>query len=349
MTRSRLVRSAVAAVALSALAGAAMVANQAPPAAAGMATATDKFLATLTPEQKKKATFAYDDPQRTKWFFTPQQDKQKQPTRKGLRMEELDAKQKAAALELLKTGLSGTGYDQATTIMSLESILADLEKNGAMTRNPNWYFVSVFGEPSNTGKWGWRIEGHHLSVNVTLDKGEVVSATPVLFGANPADVRDGPKKGLQTLGEIETLAKDLIKSLDAEQVKVARQAKQFPEIKEGQATAGVGEPVGITPDKLTDEQKGMLRKLAEAYANRLPKDLARAEIQRVRDAGVEKVHFAYCVEEDKKGKPYTYRIQGPTFVVEFLNTQADSAGNPANHIHSGWRRLPSDFGLEAVK
>jgi hypothetical protein len=231
--------------------------------------------------------------------------------------------------------------------MSLESILAELEKKGAMVRNPNWYFVSVFGEPSNTGKWGWRIEGHHLSVNVTLDKGEVVSATPVVFGANPADVRDGPRKGLQTLGEIESLAKDLITSFDAEQNKVAKQAKQFPEIREGFPNAGVGAAVGIWPDKLTDEQKQMLRKLTEAYANRLPADVARAEIQRVRDAGVDKIHFAYCIEENKPGKPYTYRIQGPTFVVEFLNVQADSAGNPANHIHSGWRRLPSDFGVEA--
>jgi hypothetical protein len=349
MTRSHTLRLALAAVALAALTAAAMVANQAPPAGAAMATAADKFLATLTPEQKQKAAFAYDDENRTKWYFTPQQDKQKQPTRKGVRLDQLDDKQKAAALELLKTGLSAKGYDQATTIMSLESILAELEKKGAMVRNPNWYFVSVFGTPSNTGKWGWRIEGHHLSVNVTLDKGEVVSATPVVFGANPADVRDGPRKGLQTLGEIETLAKELIKSFNAEQNKVAKQAKQFPEIREGQPNAGVGAPVGITPDKLSDEQKQMLRKLAEAYANRLPADVARAEIQRVRDAGLEKIHFAYCVEESKPGKPYTYRIQGPTFVVEFLNVQADSAGNPANHIHSGWRRLPSDFGLEAAR
>lgn len=349
MTRSHTLRLAFVAVSLAALTAAAMVANQAPPAGAAMATAADKFLATLTPDQKAKAAFAYDDPNRTKWYFTPQQDKQKQPTRKGVRLDQLDEKQKTAALDLLKTGLSAKGYDQATTIMSLESILAELEKKGAMVRDPNWYFVSVFGTPSNTGKWGWRIEGHHLSVNVTLDKGEVVSATPVVFGANPADVKDGPRKGLQTLGEIEALAKDLIKSFDAEQNRVARQAKQFPEIKEGQPNAGVGPPVGITADKLTDEQKQMLRKLAEAYANRLPADVARAEVQRARDAGLENIYFAYCIEEAKPGKPYTYRIQGPTFVVEFLNTQADSAGNPANHIHSGWRRLPSDFGLGAAR
>lgn len=341
----KLTRLALLAVAGATLAAVVLVAEQAPPPGAKMADAATKFLGTLSPEQKKKATFGYDDPHRTAWFFTPQQDKQKNPTRKGLRLEELDAKQKAAALELLKSGLSATGYEQATTIMSLEQLLADLEKNGAMVRNTGWYFVSVFGEPSNTGKWGWRIEGHHLSVNVTLDKGEVVTATPMLFAANPADVKDGPRKGLRTLPEVEDLAKKLIASLDDEQNKAARQAKHFPEIREGKQEAGVGTPVGIAAAKLSEDQKATLWKLIEAYANRMPPDAAKAELAKVKDAGLDKVTFGYCLEADKPGQPYTYRVQGPTFVVEFLNVQADSARNPANHIHSAWRRLPSDFGL----
>jgi hypothetical protein len=230
--------------------------------------------------------------------------------------------------------------------MSLESILADLEKNGPIVRDPNWYFVTVFGEPSNTGKWGWRIEGHHLSVSCTLDRGAVAAPTPVTFGANPAEVKDGPRKGLRTLPGIEDLANDLSASLDADQQKVARQAKQFPEINEKKPRAGVGEPVGLPAGKMTDAQKATLWKLIEAYAGRLPEEVAAAELKGVKDAGVEKVHFAYCVEEQKPGKPHTYRVQGPTFVIEFLNVQADSAKNPANHIHSAWRHLPADFGLE---
>ena len=148
-----------------------------------MRAAADKFLASLSPEMKKKATFGLDDPHRTKWYFTPQQDKGKKFTRKGARLEEMTAEQKTAAMSLLKTGLSAKGYEAATTIVGLEALLLELEgPKGAMTRNTGWYFVSVFGEPTATGKWGWRFEGHHLSVNYTLDKGEVVSATPLLFG-----------------------------------------------------------------------------------------------------------------------------------------------------------------------
>lgn len=328
-------------------AGGFLVVGQAPqPTGVRMADAADQLLAKLTPEQKKKATFAFDDKHRTTWYFTPQQDKDKKSTRKGLRLEEMTAEQKTAMLELLKVGLSARGYEQATTIMSLETLLAELEgKNGAMTRNPNWYFVSIFGEPSNTSKWGWRIEGHHMSANFTLDKGKVVGATPVLFGSNPARFMQGDRKGQRTLPEIEDVARDLIASLNDEQVKAAKQPKQLPEIKEGQPEAAVGAPVGIAAEKLTPEQARTLTRLVEAYATRLPGELANEEMKRYTDAGTGKVHFAYCVDEGKPGKPYTYRVHGPTFVIEFLNIQADSARNPANHIHSCWRTLPSDFAI----
>ena len=335
------------AVACSTVAGVALVAQQAQPSAPKMATAANAFLATLSPDQKAQATFAFDDPHRQKWFFTPQQDKQKQSTRKGIRFDKLDAKQKTAALDILRAGLSGKGYEQATTIMSLESILAELEgTTGAMVRNANWYFVSVFGEPTNTGAWGWRIEGHHLSINFTLNKGVVVSSSPVVFGVNPAEVRSGSKKGLRVTPEIEDLAKKLIATLTDDQKKLARQVQQLPEIREGNPDAGISATVGIPADKLTAEQNETLVKLLEAYANRLPSDVSSVELARVKDAGFGKVHFAYCIEDEKPGKPYSYRLHGPTFVVEFLNVQADASKNPANHIHSGWRRLPDDFSVK---
>ncbi|MGL6095162.1 MAG: DUF3500 domain-containing protein [Fimbriiglobus sp.] len=337
-------RLLLASVAFTGMAAAALVARQAPPPAAAMATAAQKCLATLPPDLKTKAAFGFDDPHREKWYFTPQQNKQKQFTRKGVRLEELDDTQKAAAFDLLKSGLSGRGFEQASTIISLESLLADLEGGkGAMTRNPAWYFVSVFGDPTNTGPWGWRIEGHHLSVNFTLDKGRVVSSSPVLFGVNPAEVKSGPKKGLRATPEIVDVAKELIASLTDEQRAVARQTKPFPEIQEGRPDANVGTPVGLPAGKLAPAQQAILTKLVEAYAGRLTAEVATAELARIRDAGPDQVHFAYSIDEDKPGKPNTYRVHGPTFVVEFLNEQKDGAGNPANHIHSGWRRLPHDF------
>jgi hypothetical protein len=343
MTRLRLAALAATAAALTAVT---LLGQVEPKNSAGkMQAAATKFLASLSPELKQKAAFAFDDPHRMKWYFTPQQDKDKKATRRGLRLEEMNADQKAAAMGLLKTGLSARGFEQATTILSLEGLLAELEgPKGAMTRNPNWYFVSVFGEPSATGKWGWRFEGHHLSVNYMLDRGEVVSVTPILFGANPAEVKDGAKKGLRTLPGIEDHARALIKSLAPEQDKVAKQPKEFAEIKEGQPRADVGPPVGISADKLTAEQKQTLTKLLAAYTDRMPADLAEGEQKRVKATAPEKLFFAYAGSPEP-GKPYTYRVYAPEFVLEFLNVQADSAKNPANHIHSGWRRLPIDFGL----
>jgi hypothetical protein len=336
-------RLLLAVVAASTLAGVALVAQQAQPTGAKQAEAANRFLGLLTPEQKTKAAFAFADPQREKWYFTPQQANRKS-TRKGVPLESLDEKQRAAALDLLRAGLSNKGNEQAHEIMGLESLLAELEgAQGTIVRNKNWYFVSVFGEPSNTGPWAWRVEGHHLSVNVSLDKGRVVTATPVVFGVNPAEVKAGARKGFRVAPEIEDLAKQLIASLTDDQKAVARQPKPFAEIQEGKPSAGVGAPVGIPAGKLNEAQNATLTKLVEAYANRLPGDVANVELARVKEAGPDKVFFGYSLDENKPGKPYTYRVQGPTFVVEFLNEQADSARNPANHIHSGWRRLPDDF------
>jgi hypothetical protein len=321
------------------------VAQSAKSSGTAMADAANEFLSTLPKDLREQAAFSFDSEERVKWHFVPLQDKDKKPTRKGLRMELLSAEQKAAGLKLLRSGLSQKGYEQATQIMGLEELLAELEPNGPNVRNSKWYFVSIFGEPSATGKWGWRVEGHHLSVNVTVDRGVVISSGPTVFATNPAEVKSGAKKGLRVIGDTEDVARELIASLSPEQDKLAKQAVQFPEI-EVKTKTTAGDPVGIMGSKLSDSQMQTLKKLVGVYAGRMPGDAAEAELKKVDEAGWGKVYFAYCIEEAKPGKPYTYRVHGPTFVVEFLNVQADAAKNPANHIHSGWRKLPADFGLE---
>ena len=341
---TNLIRLAVGLACVTGLATVALVARDERPAADQMTEAADQFLEGLSPELRKKAAFEFDDPHRTSWFFTPQQDRERNPTRKGVRLEELNDDQKKKALALLKAGTSAKGFEQATTIMSLEGILRDAEKKGTMVRNPDWYFISVFGKPSKTGKWGWRIEGHHLAVSFTLDRGQIESPTPFFFGANPATVKNGPRSGLRAIPEVEDLAGELIKSLDADQVKAARQAKHFPEIAENTPAAKIGAPVGLAAARLTEQQRGTLVKLLTAYTDRMPANIGAAEMKAAQDAGIDKVHFAYSGEAEL-GKPYTYQVQGPTFVVQFLNIQNDGSGNPNNHIHSVWRRLPADFGL----
>jgi hypothetical protein len=329
------------------LAGLTALSEQDKPAAGlRMAAAAEKLLDSFSEEQKAQAAFAFDDKERTNWNFVPLQDKEKKPTRKGVRVGQMKEEQRQTALELLKAGTSPSGFVKATTIMSLESILHDLEKGGAMVRDPGWYFVTLFGTPSKTGKWGWRIEGHHLSLNFVVDKGKVSSATPAFFGANPAKVRDGDKKGLRTLPESEDYARDLFASLDADQQKVALQPKHFGEPQAAKPAPDVGKPVGLAGAKMTNDQREMLQKLIRGYTERMPAEVAAAQMDEVQKAGLGVVHFAFAQDKDKPGQPYTYRVQGPTFVIEFLNVQSDSAGNPANHIHSCWRNLAGDFALE---
>jgi hypothetical protein len=332
---------------LLALAGIAVVAQKTQPTGDKATEAATAFLAALKPEQKERTAFAFDDAERLRWWFTPQQKAGKY-TRKGLPLEDMTADQKKLALSLLQASTSEAGFKTATTVISLEDVLLDLEKGKGPVRNTGWYFVSVFGTPSKTGKWGWRLEGHHLSLSFTFDAGRILSATPNVYAANPAEIMAGKRKGERPLGATVDLYRELLKTLDKDQLAKAKQPKLFPEIRENEPKPSVGEPVGIAAAALNDKQKAALWKLIEAYAERMPRDFADSEMNRIREAGIDKVHFAFGGSDaSEPGKPYSYRIQGPTFLVEFLNEQADAARNPANHIHSAWRTMGGDFGLTA--
>ena len=334
-------------VAFTVVAGIAYVAQEVAGSGANMVSTAQAFVGTLSADQKKQGVFDFDSAERFNWHFIPLQDqKTRKYTRKGVPLEEMSADQKKAALSLVKAGTSESGNVAVTTIMSLEAILLDQEgPKSAKVRNPGWYFFTVFGTPSKTGKWGWRVEGHHLSMNFTMAGTQVVSATPCFFGANPAEVKAGANKGKRILPEAEDFARDLFKSLDDEQKKVAYQGKHFGEPGALLKSPKVGNAVGIAGAKLTKDQKGSLVKLLQSYTGRMPADVAAAEMKLVNEGGIDKVHFAFTGAAEGSGKGFTYRVQGPTFLVEFLNVQADSGKNPANHIHSCWRRISGDFGL----
>lgn len=333
-------------VALSAVAGLAYVAQQTDASGSNMVSAAQAFTSSLNAEQKKQATFDFDSDERFNWHFIPLQDKKtRKYTRKGLPMEEMTPAQKKAALALVKAGTSEAGNIAVTTIMSLEAILLEQEgPKSAMVRNPGWYFFTIFGTPSKTGKWGWRVEGHHLSMNFTMEGVQVVSASPCFFGANPAEVKGGPNKGKRILPEAEDYARDLFKSLDGEQKEVAHQAKHFDEPGARLKSPKIEKALGLAASKMTKEQKGMLLNVIKSYTSRMPADVAAQEMKQVRQGGLDNVYFAFTGATEA-GKGFTYRVHGPTFLVEFLNIQQDGAKNPANHIHSCWRRIKGDFGL----
>src|SRR5712692_8142651 len=282
----KLARFLLATVLLILLAGIAKYAQESEPTGDKMIRAAESFVASLTPEQQSKTLFEFDDQERFNWHFVPLQDQQKRSTRKGLPLADMKPEQRKAALDLLKAGTSAEGDKKATTIMSLESILRELEKGGNMVRNPEWYFFTIFGKPAKTGRWGWRVEGHHLALNFVVDDGKIIGATPAFFGANPATVKTGPRKGLRILAEAEDLARELFKSLDEAQRKVAFQKEQFPEIEQGKKTPHVGAPKGLAAEKMNDSQRRLLMRLVKAYTDRMPAEIAAEELAQVRQAGI---------------------------------------------------------------
>jgi len=168
-----------------------------------MAVAAKRFLDSLPREKSEKAVYNFDVPERLNWHFIPRD-------RLGLPIKEMTSEQRALAFGLISTGLGGGGNLKATTIMSLERVLLELEQGKGPVRDPERYFVTIFGTPSDRGKWGWRVEGHHLSLNFVLEDGKIIAATPSFFGSNPAEVRQGPRQGLRTLADREDTALRLV-------------------------------------------------------------------------------------------------------------------------------------------
>jgi len=225
------------------------------PSGPGMTMVAKAFVQSLDESQRATALMAFDSPERTRWHFVPLQDKDRNPTRKGLRLEKMNDAQREMALALLKSGTSERGYDEARQIMSLETVLDDLEKTKANVRNPLWYFVSIFGEPGDEKGWGWRFEGHHLTLNVTLKGNQVVSATPSVFCSNPAVIKSGKKVGLATLPGTLSKAEALVESLSENQKGEARVKTLMAEVDQANAKAPAQPDEGIRWTALDDTQK----------------------------------------------------------------------------------------------
>jgi hypothetical protein len=317
---------------------------------AAMAAAAKAFLDSLTPEQRQQATFPFAGDERTHWHFIPTE----QFPRKGLLIKSMNEAQRRHAHDLLRAGLSQRGYLTATQIMDLETILGDLERadrersgrgGNGLERDPEKYFFSIFGTPSARDTWGWRVEGHHVSLHFTIVNGTLVAGAPSFFGSNPAEVREGPKKGLRILGAEEDAARALLQSLDAAQRAKAIVATEAP--RDILTTANVDikplSPAGITADALNATQRDLLIKLIDVYTGHMAPDIAADRTSRLRKAGIEKIGFAWAGDTER-GKKHYYRVQGPTFLIEYDNTQ-----NDANHIHSVWRDFEGDFGRDLLR
>ncbi len=317
--------------------------------ASNMASAANTFLESLTPEERQQAALPLDGGDATHWHFIPNE----MFPRKGLQMKAMTEAQRTLAHDLLKTGLSQRGYATATAIMALEDVLREIESAGGdpnaggrrFARNPLEYYVTVFGTPSAKGAWGWRLEGHHVSIHFMVNDGTLVASSPTFFGSNPAEVREGPKKGTRVLGAQEDAAYALLAALTTEQKKTAILENVAPNdiVTMNKAAVDPLSPVGLTAADMTPPQRDLLMKLIDVYAGYMTADLASERTSKLQKAGVEKSAFAWAGPVETGQKHY-YRIQGPTFLVELDNSQ-----NDGNHIHSVWRDFNGDFGHDVLR
>jgi hypothetical protein len=302
-----------------------------------MLETVNRFLAALDSEQRAKATFAFEDDERMNWHFIPK-------VRKGLPLREMSSYQKHLASALLSAGLSQTGYIKAVTVMSLEDVLKIIEKASDEYRNPEKYYFSIFGAPSQTDPWGYRVEGHHLSQNYTVVNGKVTDG-PSFFGANPAEVRLGPRKGLRTLAAEDDLGFEVIQSLDLPQRKIAVvDPTAYKDIltAASRKAALEGQPSGFSAANMNAKQFDALMALLDEYAHNVPGSLAERRTGQIAQAG-KQISFAWSGGIDRGG-PHYYRVHAPSFLIELDDTQ-----DHANHIHSVWRDFNGDFGADLLK
>ena len=304
------------------------------------------FVVTLTPDQRAKAVLPFGDDDRFRWHYIPDRDfaHREKSARKGLMFREMAPYQKHLAHALLAAGLSQRGYLKATTIMSLEDVLRQLEGDDGERRNPENYHFTIFGEPTEKGTWGYRVEGHHISLHFTIVNGTLV-ATPSFFGANPAEVRQGPRAGLRVLAREEDLARDLLMAMTPEQKSVTIvNPKAYGDIltENSRQAALKGQPSGLQVSKMTAPERQKLMDLIDEYIHQFPDDVAQVRLEQVKKAGND-LYFAWAGVE-YRGGPHYYRVQSPSFLIEYDNTQ-----NNANHIHSVWRDFNGDWGRDLLK
>ena len=296
------------------------------------------WLETLSPAQRERAVEDFKGRGRSDWAYTPR-------SRGGIRLDEMSKRQKQWALALVGTGLSDAGFERAKGILWLDGYLA--RERGSRNRffGQGAYHLTLYDQPSLARPWGWRIEGHHLSLNFTLKGDKVLSPFPLFMGSEPAVVPGGAQKGRQVLREEQDWGRELFLSFNGAARSQALLSDVAPRdiITRNSSVAGIGEPKGIAFPAMSPAQQKKLMALVELYAHRLRKDLAEAELSKIRRAGIENIRFAWAGSTTPREGHY-YRIHGPTFLIEYDNTQ-----NNANHIHTVWRDLKNDFGRDLLK
>ena len=302
-------------------------------AAQRIADQANRFLAALDDGQRRKVSIVFDSPNRLDWHYIPR-------SRSGLTLGEMTAPQAEAARLLFATVLNEQGLRLLDGVRLVEGVLR--EQQGSL-RDPDRYHVSIFGTPGRF-PWGWRFEGHHLSLNVALAAAGHVAVTPFFVGAHPATVREGPHKGFRLLGTSEDLAREIMTGLSEPQQRIALIAnRSFGDIVASpQREQDLGQPRGLPLAALDGAARQRVEALMDRFLGTLAPDLVTAQKRRVMEQGLDQFRFAWAGSL-RPGEAYYFRVHGPATLIEYDNTQ-----NGANHIHSVWRDLAADFGNDVL-
>lgn len=325
-----------------------------------MTDAGNLFLGTLTPEQRQKATYAFDNEERFNWHYVPRE-------RKGLPLKQMTPEQRTAAMAMLKTALSLQGYEKATSIIDMENVLRVIDNRppNDVYRDPENYSFTFFGDPASKEPWSWRIEGHHLSLQFIAVAGKVIAQTPTFFGSNPAvlkfdssmadkrmsdpRVASLPQKGKAIFKQETEKAFALLKTLNPDQRKQAiLDAVAYPEmVTSNKRKASLERMDGVRMADMNAEQRKLFIDLLQTYLTNYRITLAKQQLDKLEKNGLDNLRFGWAGDQTPtlgEGKGWYYRIHGPTILIEYDNTQTN-----ANHIHTVVRDLTNDWGEDLLQ
>lgn len=309
-----------------------------------MSQAADRFLQTLTADKRQKAQVDFQDPTRIQWSNEPID----RHPRKGLRLDEMTDAQKKAVHRLLQTALSEQGYLKALDVIRLDEWLKEHKDQDPIDEvvGQGLYWITIWGQPGSSHRWGWRFEGHHLSLNITVSP-EGVDATPIFWGSHPGVIPEGPLAGAENLFGETQLGWMLLKSLSDAQRKQAVLSDQIPQ---GSILISTGkEPEaktvsGIAVSSLNADQQQLVWQIINSYVGNLTSSLAKHYTNLIQNKAWSQLHFIW-MGSTQQGKPAYYRIQSPSgFIIEYCTRQLDIP-----HIHTLWHWLPGDFGGTTAK
>jgi Protein of unknown function (DUF3500) len=313
-------------------------ARAAPRDAAAVEAAARAFLESLPPPVRARASFPFASAERTRWHWTVPSS----VPRNGLPLGAMSAGQRRLALALLRASSSTAGYRKALDIMALQGVLRRLDTGIADPFDPDLFYVSVFGTPGARA-WGWRFEGHHLSRHFTLVKGTLV-AEPFFLGAWPTRASSAFRsvtKGYRTMPREEDAAREIVLLLDGALRKqvVFSEESLTDHVTQNAVRATPLERVGVLAADLPSAAQRRVDEIVRTYLANHPRAVARSALVRIeRAGGIARTRFGWA-GSTRRNVPHYYRLQGPTFVLEF-----DNSRNSGTHIHSVWRDFERDFG-----